>query len=411
MSRPFSPRARSRGFTLVELLVSMTVVALLMGVLLQTVFQTQVIWTGARNRVEEFREARVAFEAITRRLSQATLNSVWDYDNPASPTRYQRYSDLHFVTGPSHKTSGGQGLLQTVTDTCGHAVFFQAPMGFAGQEVGGTSASAAYDNMEELLNGWGFYVQYRSDLPDRPEFLRNDSGPTGRNPERKNFSLMEFRQPSESLPVFLQGTDLKPLLATQTASAGLYSWFRNGNVGSVNPPVACDINTGSRVLARNILALIISPRVPTQGVGTACDYDIAPSYFYDSREFQMATPTNSGTDRNGTQLIQASRHQLPPVLEVTLVALDDASWGNYLEGGGDESKYLEYVRTHFQSVGTVTNRNSSSYEGTLRTDLANLESMLAGDRVAYRIFSSSVELRSAKWTTDADLPATASTNP
>ncbi|WP_156344979.1 hypothetical protein [Verrucomicrobium spinosum] len=151
--------------------------------------------------------------------------------------------------------------------------------------------------------------------------------------------------------------------------------------------------------------------MPTQGVGSACDYDIAPSYFYDSREFQLSAPTNSGTDRNGTLLIQASRHQLPPVLEVTLIALDDASWGNYLEGGGDESKYLEYVRAHFQSVGTVTNRNSSSYEGTLRTDLANLETMLAGDKVAYRIFSSSVELRSAKWTTDADLPATASTNP
>jgi uncharacterized protein (TIGR02599 family) len=183
------PFIRPRGFTLVELLVSMTVVALLMGVLLQTVFQTQNIWTGARNRIEEFREARVAFESITRRLSQATLNSVWDYDNPTTPTRYQRYSDLHFVSGPSYKTSGGQGLLQTVDKACGHAVFFQAPMGFAGQETGGTAPSAAYDNMEELLNGWGFYVQYRSDLPDRPAFMRDDKD---RNPERETFSLLEF---------------------------------------------------------------------------------------------------------------------------------------------------------------------------------------------------------------------------
>ncbi|HSJ03744.1 MAG TPA: prepilin-type N-terminal cleavage/methylation domain-containing protein, partial [Verrucomicrobium sp.] len=58
------------GFTLIELLVSMTVVALLMGMLLQTVFQTQNIWTQARVRVEEYREARTAFEVITRRLSQ-----------------------------------------------------------------------------------------------------------------------------------------------------------------------------------------------------------------------------------------------------------------------------------------------------------------------------------------------------
>ena len=399
-----------RGFTLIELLVSMTVVALLMGMLLQTVFQTQNIWTQARVRVEEFREARTAFEVITRRLSQAALNSVWDYDNPNNPTRYQRYSDLHFVSGPAHKTTGGGGLVQTVDDTCGHAVFFQAPLGFAGEEVGGFTPSAAFNNMEELLNGWGFFVQYRSDIPDRPAFMANKEDRW--NKERLTFSLMEFRQPSESLPLFLQNSPSpteppQPQLVAQTTSKGLYSWFQTGTIAGVNPPSVVNVDTGSRVLARNILALIISPRVPTQGAGSACDYDIAPNYYYDSREFQLTTGTNSGVDRNGTPIKQATRHQLPPVLEITMVALHDAGWENYLERGGSFEKYRDYMRSHFQSVGSVSSRSSSTYENTLRSDLAALETMLTDDKIGHRTFSSSVELRSSKWTTDADLPASA----
>lgn len=394
------------GFTLVEMLVSMTVVALLMGVLLQTVFQTQVIWTGARDRVEEFREARIAFEAITRRLSQASLNSVWDYDNPTAPTRYQRYSDLHFVSGPASLSSGGQGLLQTMDDAVTHAVFFQAPMGYAGEEVGG--GEAKYNNMEELLNGWGFYVEYRSESLDRPDFLRRDEA---RYPQTWGFSLMEFRQPSESVPLFLQGVDRRPLLASQSTASGLYSWYRDGLVGGKAPPKPCDITTGSRVLARNIMALVISPRLPTQGAGTACDYDIAPGYFYDTREFQLSSSPNNGTDRNGTPVKQATRHQLPPVLEVTLLALDSASWDSYLERGGDEGRYKVFLRTRFQSVGSLVSRGSSNYEGTLRQDLASLESMLTEDKIGFRVFSSSVELRAAKWTTDADLPAGAGAAP
>lgn len=393
-----------RGFTLVELLVSMTVVALLMGVLLQTVFQTQNIWTRARDRVEEYREARTAFEAITRRLSQAALNSVWDYDNPTTPTRYQRYSDLHFVTGPTHMT-GGEGLLQSTSEATGHAAFFQAPLGFAGDEVGGTNPASTFNNMEELLNGWGFYVLYRSDLADRPKFMADDKD---RNPERKTFSLMEFRQPSESLPLFLQDATTKtPLLGSQNSAKGVFGWYQTGAFGTAKPTTVVDVNSGSRVLARNILALIISPRVPTQGVGSACDYDVAPKFYYDSREFQLGAAVNSGVDRNGTPVKQATRHQLPPVLEVTMVALDDASWGNYLEKGGSYEKYRDYVNTHFQSVGGLASRSSSQYENTLRSDLAALESMLADDRIGHRVFSSSVEIRASKWTTDADLPATA----
>lgn len=86
---PVSPSPscyRGAAFTLVEVLLSITVLSLIMTLLVNTLTVTQRVYTGAQSRVEQFREARVAFESITRRLSQATLNTYWDYNDPNAPT-------------------------------------------------------------------------------------------------------------------------------------------------------------------------------------------------------------------------------------------------------------------------------------------------------------------------------------
>jgi len=396
-----------RAFTLVELLVSMVILAILMSLLLQTLFVAQDVWIKARIRVEQYSEARLAFEAITRRLSLATLNSSWDYDSPVSPTRYVRQSDLHFVTGPATRSTGTTGLIQS-PDTCGHAVFFQAPLGLEASDTGSSGAASTH-NMEELLNGWGYYVQYRSDLADRPDFLRKD---TARHPDRMTFSLMEFRQPSESLPLFLQGTGTAttaapPLILSQTDTTGLYRWFREGKLNTTQPPVTCDLATGSRVLASNILALIISPRVPAETADNDSDYDIAPNYYYDSREWQLSSKTNIGMERNGITIHAATRNQLPPVLDVTLVALDGKAWQGFLEERGESIRYVNYMKEKFLSVGALTGRSSPDFAKAFREDLEGLKKMLTSDHIGHRIFSTSIAMRSAKWTSDYALPASA----
>jgi uncharacterized protein (TIGR02599 family) len=222
--------------------------------------------------------------------------------------------------------------------------------------------------------------------------------------------LMEFRQPAEAVPLFLEdsGTPPSPYLnQSPLTSSQIFAWFRDGQTGGTSPtPEKVDLTTGSRVLARNILALIISPRLPSDGATAACDYDIAPNYYYDSREFQLSSPINTGTDRNGTFLPTASRHQLPPVLDVILVALDDPTWTSFLNRQGDHQKYLDFLKAHFASVGPIAARSSSTYESTLHDDLNQLQTMLTADHINFRVFSSSVQLRAAKWTTDADLPGT-----
>jgi len=102
------------------LLVSTTVIALLMVVLLSMTNQTAKTWRYTTEKVEKFQSARDGFEAMTRRISQATLNTYWDYvdvngkvrtqwlegyphDNTALSkfiaSSYGRMSELRFVSG------------------------------------------------------------------------------------------------------------------------------------------------------------------------------------------------------------------------------------------------------------------------------------------------------------------------
>ncbi len=163
----------SSGFTLVELMVSMAILSLMVVLLAGMVDHVSSIWTFTRSRVEQFRQAREGFESITRRLSQATLNTYYDYadasgnlrtpDNASTfvPFRYTRVSELRFVSGPNLAS------LATPSDPNSpapprptHSVFFQAPLGLVGDP-------SSYGSLENLLNTWGLLpgIQQRCRQP------------------------------------------------------------------------------------------------------------------------------------------------------------------------------------------------------------------------------------------------------
>ncbi len=64
------PFRRLKGFTLIELLVSVAILALLLLIIASIIDATRRTWGYASGRIEEFRGAREAFEAITSKLSQ-----------------------------------------------------------------------------------------------------------------------------------------------------------------------------------------------------------------------------------------------------------------------------------------------------------------------------------------------------
>ncbi len=116
-----------------DLLVSTVILAIILVVIFSITQQTGRVWKSSQAKIESFQSARAAFESLTRKLSQATLNGYYDYfdangrtpKDPSydgKPARYGRQSDLHFISGPGLLTHPAQ---------VSHAVFFQAPLGYS----------------------------------------------------------------------------------------------------------------------------------------------------------------------------------------------------------------------------------------------------------------------------------------
>ena len=66
MRPPFihSPHAKNKGFSLVEILVSLAVLAILLLINVQVIDQVQSTWAASNARVSQFREARTAFDIL-----------------------------------------------------------------------------------------------------------------------------------------------------------------------------------------------------------------------------------------------------------------------------------------------------------------------------------------------------------
>jgi len=193
-SQPFAKGPYAQAFTLVELLVSMVVLSIIMVVSATFVTQTQRTWSQSSARVEQFREARMAFETITQGLRQATLNPYLTYRYNAGPTptiptsreeapqSYIRHSELQFVTGQAGVLLESMGTGGTLN---GHCVFFQAPFGISDRD--------GYEALNRLLCGRGYFVFQSSDDAFRPAHISK---------KRTRFRLWEYRPPAERNPIY-----------------------------------------------------------------------------------------------------------------------------------------------------------------------------------------------------------------
>jgi uncharacterized protein (TIGR02599 family) len=367
---------------MVELLVASAILSLIMVLTLQITSSTNSIWQRTRSRIDTFQESRAAFEAMTRNISQAMLNPYWDYvygnGASSSPTGYARQSELHFVSGQSAtllKLVNGtdQNQLRTATQ----CIFFQAPLGLSQSPTTTTATATAAPPLPSLLNVTGYFLEYGDDSKFRPGFLANNP----LIPLRKRFRLMEMSQPSESLTVYNW--------TVQTNVTKLNNWF----VDPLNLDAkATGVGGSTRVrrpLAENIIALVILPkRSENDGITTSADGttsklpEIAPKYTYDSRLY-LTKP--------GDSLAPTTRNQLPPLVKVAMVAIDETSAARLANGAKDATTPPDF--------GLAQLFQQSQYGAGLTDDLATLEKALNSDahRATYRIFSTDVSILQAKW--------------
>lgn len=340
------PQARS-AFTLVEILVSTAVLAFLLLILLSITSQVSSTWRQTSGKTEQFRQAREAFDAISRRLARATLNTYWDYDDPAAPSQYVRQSELRFLSGPM--SSVVTGAPPAGKSWPGHGVFFQSPLGAA--EPGLTNLVG----LNSLLNTWGYFVEFGGDDSYRPGILNGTAVQ-----DRWRFRLCELIQPANQMSVYqyTSGTNGsgKPKNLTYTGA----EWFE--------PALSQPGNTRPvHVLAENVIALVILPKLSSQE--DANGTDLAPDYLYNS--------TDTKTDP-----VINPKNQLPPLAQVTMVVIDENS-ARRLESG-----------TTMPDLGLdQLFKTASQYEA----DLATLEKTLIDKRISYRVFTTTVRLSEAKW--------------
>lgn len=361
----------ARAFTLVELLVSCAVIGLLCIVLAHLTDQTAKTWQYTTSKSEEFREARTAFETMTTRISQATLNTFWDYNSATAPTRYERRSELRFISGNAGNPSsllGDNGAAKRVS----HCIFFHAPFGFV-DDTQARAANTQIHGLDGLLNVWGYFVELNDDAALRPPIL---SDLTQTVPLRVRFRLMEMMAPAERMPTYQYtsgvGTDQLPKGKTYTGK----QWYQS-IVNGAEPE--------THTLAENVIALIVHPELSAQDRASllktngANGAELASDYLYDS------TATNTNGSLN-------TKDQLPPVVRVTMVAIDEAS------------ALRLSLTTSSQNIFGVQGRfqHAAQFKQDLTADPsssadASLENKLVSLKVNYRVFTTTVPIWGAKW--------------
>lgn len=345
------------GFTLLELLVSMVILTMLMGVCFVIVSSTNDIYAGTSGKAAAFREARSAFEALSRRISQATLNTYFDYVDSQNQTRrqcetagavfqpksYARQSELHFVIGQAAELLDGAGLSANPIRP-GHGIFFHAPAGYCAKPGAGDA------QLSNLLNALGFYVEYGSDEAFRPAFL------DGFTPPKNRYRLMQITQSSEKLHVYAQ----------EFTRDNRFDWFRS----ELSNPLS-----SVRPLADNVVACIFWAHKSALDTPVL---SLTEGYTYDSKGYLEVVNDHTALSRN----------QLPPMVRAVLVGLDEKSAARLERVSGNRAPLLQPGSLFTEAPDT---------EDTLSRDLKELEKFLSEEHYNYRVFSTDITIRQAKF--------------
>lgn len=425
---------RRAAFTLVEVLVSTVLIVAIMMLLLGTVDQTQRLWARSRGKATQFQSARAAFEVMSRRLSQATLNTYWrandaDVAQNRSNLLFRRHSELQFLCGPIESILRGKTTVPNLNGVGGkieenyptHGVFFTVPLGateYLDRNPGGPLRQ--FRSLDSMLSAAGYFIEFGDD-PDVPAFVRELQP---KMPPRYRYRLMEMTVPGEKFNIYQRLTDdnkiSDPRIFDEDKNYydGLTATDRQlkARTSFVRPywmlealrriPVS-DAGEAqqrfqyARVLAENVVALIILPKLaikdririgsnPPQPDPDALE--LAPDYAFDS--WRVITGQEEKDTILEADLDNRTRDNLlPPTVQVTMVAIDEPSAQRMnLTLDEDKPKWLDGLF------------NDAISEKVVLEDLAKFEKAIRDDpqhrNVNYRIFTTDVVIRGSKWSRD-----------
>jgi uncharacterized protein (TIGR02599 family) len=111
-------------------------------------------------------------------------------------------------------------------------------------------------------------------------------------------------------------------------------------------------------------------------------------------EFDSVLVTNPGAPPPTAAAPQGTQHLLPPLVKITMVALDSAAGERLAEGGNEaQQQRLAGVLAPLFSNANGYNTPGSAYH----QDLATLQNFLVAEKLNFRVFSSTVVMKQARW--------------
>jgi prepilin-type N-terminal cleavage/methylation domain-containing protein len=433
------------AFTLVELMVSTALIALLMLLLLGTVDQTQNVWKRTTAKIAQFQASRAAFEAMNRRISQATLNTYYRATDTSSANAkadflFRRQSELQFLTGhlsdASTKSGKVPGIFTSNPAISGltkpverayptHGVFFFAPLGITEEPgLGDFKTTRRFRGLDAMLTACGYFIEYGDD-PWRPKILPLATATSAGVPPRNRFRLMELSVPAEELTVYKRldsvggsandptSDPAKPVpwkfsvtpqilnranghyigrvsgLSNNLKSNSSWIrplWMEEGlKRTTLNATTAINRFQYARVMADNVIALIVLPKLAEKDRGNKPTEigTLAPEYQFDTWRI-IAQDAGAAGVANSVR-----DNLLPPIVQIVMVAIDETSALRL--PSGEIPAWTIGDRQLFTAV---------KDEADLLRDLGDLEIRLQVARVNYRVFSTDVVIRASKWSKD-----------
>jgi uncharacterized protein (TIGR02599 family) len=335
------------GFTLVEVLVSITILTGIMLIVTEVISAAQRSWKLASARVGQFRESRLAFDTVTKNLRQAAIYAYHDFNwdsgiaaNPlAMPGNPAIQADLSFFIGASETLFPAGGRNGAAWSAASNGVVFQLPAGY--------TQLPQYKPLKGLLNARGYTVQLSNDQDFVPQGLRSQLAPKVR------FRLVEFRPTTETNTLY--------------TAPGIADWDPTTPLG------AAAGGGGAFVpLADNIIGFAVTPGWMAPGVtGVAA--------FGGETEMMFEEYRSSGG-------VGAFVHEVPRVVRVTMVAIDEPSASRLaLDNAGRSPDLI------LQSGANLRDPSPASF----RRQLERVSTYLASRSVNFRIFSELVEMPTA----------------
>ena len=206
------------------------------------------------------------------------------------------------------------------------------------------------------------------DASVRPAFLNALSS----IPSRTRFRLLEMDEPSENLSVYAADT-----------TATRHEWFL----------IPMRVPAQRRVVADNVIALVILPKLSPadQQAGSYPDYCLAKNYANGKYDY-----TYDSTQVNSADGTLNPHNQLPPLLQISLVAIDENSAARL--GSEGSQALLNKLNALFLDASKMEQdlrRDASAYPA-IGSD-PSLEAYLIRNRIGYRIFTTNVSIKGAKW--------------